>query len=309
MEYKELATKKPFIVNKNLGSAVEVEPEELNVTNADELPIILPTQKQKYDFDRKGWILIPEVLSEQEISDIQSYCDEKKNNDQAHKVSQICGLEGPLQKLVDHPVVVGLLNEFLAYPPTASEECYGFRLEKSDVIIGEFKDAQLNDKQNYNGNGLFRLPGDSHIYRCVPGRAWSGLTRVIWELSDVKVESNDVRVITGSHKSAYAFPQHIQTDNSTIWETYECPPGSLILLTESITTKYNKTSTDQNVDRLRITNLYNTVASRWCNWSPSSELIESMPPKRQSLFRDTFAGGNVTKGHFGDRTSAYPINI
>ena len=35
MSYKELATKKPFIVNKNLGSAVEVEPEELTSTNAD----------------------------------------------------------------------------------------------------------------------------------------------------------------------------------------------------------------------------------------------------------------------------------
>ena len=34
MAYKELATKKPFIVNKNLGSPVEVEPEELTQTNA-----------------------------------------------------------------------------------------------------------------------------------------------------------------------------------------------------------------------------------------------------------------------------------
>lgn len=305
MEFKELATKKPFIVNKNLGSAVEVEPEELNATNADELPIILPTQKQKYDFDRKGWLLVPEVLSEQEISEIRTYCNEKLNKNQNNSKSHICGLEGPLQKLTDHPVVVGLLNEFLAYPPAASEECYGFRLEKSEVQSGQIKDEKQNDKRNYNGNGLFRLPGDSHIYRCVPGRAWSGLTRVIWELTEVNAESNDIRVITGSHKSAYPFPQDIQTDNSSIWETYESAPGSLILLTESITKMHITTATDQNDDRLRISNLYNTVASRWCNWLPPSNLLESMPPIRQSLFRDTFAGGNVTKGDFGDRTSPY----
>ncbi|RKU27401.1 hypothetical protein C6497_11685 [Candidatus Poribacteria bacterium] len=309
MEYNELATKKPFIVNKNLGSALEVEPEELTTTNADGLPIILPTQKQKYDFDRKGWLLVPDVLSEQEISEIQTFCKEIKNNDPDITEPQICGLEGPMQKLADHPVVVGLLNEFLAYPPTASEECYGFRLEKSDVQLGFKKVEKHKDKENNAGNGLFRLPGDSHIYRCVPGRAWSGLTRIIWELSEVNTKSNDIRFITASHKSAYVVPQTIHNNNTQMWETYDCPPGSLILLTESITQKYVTISTDQNVDRLRITNLYNTIASRWCNWLPSPKLIDSMPPKRQSLFRETFAGGNVVKGHFGDRTSPYPINI
>lgn len=42
MAYKQLATKKPFIVNKNLGSAVEIEPEDLTQTNADGLPVIIP---------------------------------------------------------------------------------------------------------------------------------------------------------------------------------------------------------------------------------------------------------------------------
>ena len=41
MAYKELATRKPFIVNKNLGSAVEVEPEELTRTTADGLDLSL----------------------------------------------------------------------------------------------------------------------------------------------------------------------------------------------------------------------------------------------------------------------------
>ena len=47
-------------------------------------------------------------------------------------------LAGPLQKLMDHPVVVGFLNEFLAYPPLASKDSYGFRLETShlDVSFG-----------------------------------------------------------------------------------------------------------------------------------------------------------------------------
>ena len=40
---------------------------------------------------------------------------------------------GPLEKLTDHPVVVGFLNEFLAFPGLSSAECYGFRMEGSGL--------------------------------------------------------------------------------------------------------------------------------------------------------------------------------
>ena len=137
MAYKELATKKPFIVNKNLGSAVEVEPEELTRANSDGLPVVIPTQKQKYDFDRKGWLLIPNVLSDEDIAEMSEFCHCLRTEPDSIPVPQRCGLGGPLQKLADHPVVVGFLNEFLAYPPAASDDCYGFRLEETEVIFGD----------------------------------------------------------------------------------------------------------------------------------------------------------------------------
>ena len=310
MTYKELATKKPFIVNKNLGSAVEVEPEELTQTNADGLPVVIPTQKQKYDFDRKGWLLIPSVLSDAEIVEMRGFC--KRLNDEPDGIPepQRCGLGGPLQKLVDHPVAVGFLNEFLAYPPAASEDCYGFRLEETDVICGVGERKTDNQFSFQKGNGLFRLPGDSHIYRCVPGRAWSGLTRAIWELSEVKAETNNFRFITGSHKAAYTTPEAVRDQNSPLWDTYECPPGSLFLFTESIMQVIgHATSHSTGGDRVKVSNLYNTVASRWSNWMPHPELLEAMPSKRQTLFRGTYAGGNVVNGDFGNRTSAYPMEI
>ncbi len=310
MAYRELATKTPFIVNKNLGSAVEVEPEELTQTNADGLSVVIPTQKQKYDFDRKGWLLIPSVLSDAEIVEMREFCERLNDKPDSIPEPQRCGLGGPLQKLADHPVVVGFLNEFLAYPPAASEDCYGFRLEETDVLFGIGEKKADNQFSFQKGNGLFRLPGDSHIYRCVPGRAWSGLTRAIWELSEVNAETNNFRFITGSHKSAYTAPEAVQGQNSPLWDTYECPPGSLFLLTESIMQMNgHATSHSTDVDRVKVSNLYNTVASRWSNWMPHPELLEAMPSKRQTLFRETYAGGNVVNGDFGNRTSAYPMEI
>ena len=302
MTYKELVTKKPFIVNKNLGSAVEVEPEELTTTNADGLPVIVPTQKQKYDFDRNGWLLIPSVLSDTDIAEMQGFCQSLHESPEAERSA----LGGPLQKLADHPVIVGFLNEFLAYPPAASEDCYGFRLEETAVCFGDSASGTAAQSVLHKGNGLFRLPGDSHLYRCVPGRAWSGLTRVIWELTEVRAETNDIRFITGSHKAAYPIPEALQSSESTLWETYECPPGSLILLTESMTQTQVQT---RATGRVSLSNLYNTVASRWSNWLPNPQLLEAMPPKRQTLFREAYAGGNVVNGDFNQRTSAYPAEV
>lgn len=200
MEYRELATKKPFVVNKNLGSAVEIEPEEVNQTNADGLAVVNPTPKQKYDFDRKGWLLIPSVLSEKDITETRDYC--------------------------------------------------------------------------------VRLQTDI----------------------------DSIPVITGSHKSAYQLPKTMHREDTSIWETYACPAGSVLFITESLTQKIVDTSSvNLNVNRLRVFNLYNTLASRWSNWLPHPELLALMPEKRQSLFRETFAGGNVVHGNFNNRTSAYPM--
>ncbi len=307
MAYRELATKKPFIVNKNLGSAVEVEPEALTQTNADGLSVVVPTQKQKYDFDRIGLLLIPDVLSATEITEMREFCERLHTKPDSIPVPQRCALGGPLQRLADHPVVVGFLNEFLAYPPAASEECYGFRLEEPELIFGAGATPAESQDTPHSGHGLFRLPGDSHIYRCVPGRGWSGLTRAIWELTEVEAQTNNYRFIAGSHKAAYSMPAGVQSANSSLWETYQCPPGSLVFLTASMTQMH--IAGISSPDRVRISNLYNTVASRWSNWAPHPQLIAAMPAQRQTLFREAYAGGNVVNGDFGNRTSAYPIEI
>ena len=306
MAYKELATRKPFIVNKNLGSAVEVEPEELTTTNADGVPVVVPTQKQKYNFDRNGWLLIPSVLSDADIAEMHEFCQRLHETPAHIPEPERCTLGGPLQKLVDHPVIVGFLNEFLAYPPAASEDCYGFRLEETTLPFRNTAPESQTPSILHKGNGLFRLPGDSHLYRCVPGRGWSGLTRAVWELTEVTPETNSMRFITGSHKAAYPIPDGVQNPDSPLWETYQCPPGSLFLLTESMT----QTQVQSKVaKRICISNLYNTVASRWSNWMPHPQLLEAMPAKRQTLFREPYAGGNVVNGDFGQRTSAYPAEV
>jgi hypothetical protein len=303
MSFKTLKTQEPFIVNKNLGSTLQVPEGHMNTHNADGLPIVELNQKQKYDFDRKGWLLFPGVIEKEDVEEMREFALRVANERDGLHEDNPCGLSGPLQKLIDHPVLIGFLNEFLAYVSAVSQESYGFRMETSHVFH-----RGVGGKQGkfspHNGSGLFRLPGDSHIYRMIPGKAWSGLTRVVWELNPVKKGQGGTLVISGSHKASYQAPDSVMSPDSPIWDTYECPAGSLLVFTESLTHSADQWTNGEN-DRVAIFNLYNTLAVRWNDWLPTNEQLESMPPLRRSLFRSVHAGGNVEGGDFNWMSGPY----
>ena len=303
----QIQTTEPFVINKNLGSALMTQTEELTSTNADGDPVVPLTQKQKYNFDRNGWLLIPGVLEGGELAEMQAYAERLRHDPDSLPETEQNTLSGPLAKLMDHPVVVGFLNEFLAYPACASEDSYGFRLETSHLMFRSVKEDVQRQFNPHNGNGLLRPPWDSHYYRCVPGKAWSGLTRVVWELNPVKYREGGTLLITGSRKAAYPAPVSAFAEDSPVWDTYECPAGSVIFFTEALSHSAS-TWTDEENDRLAVFNLYNTVANRWQSWLPHPDLLASKHPKRQSLFREVKAANNVENGAFQDRTKPYAMS-
>ena len=72
---QKIYTTEPFVINKNLGAAVRVRGEDLTSTNADGEPVVHLTQKQKYNFDRNGWLLVPGVLAEGELAGMRAYAE------------------------------------------------------------------------------------------------------------------------------------------------------------------------------------------------------------------------------------------
>ena len=116
-------------------------------------------------------------------------------------------MAGPLEKLTDHPVVVGFLNEFLAFPGLSSAECYGFRMEGSNLRNPAATPEREGVFNPHNGSGFFRFAVDSHHYQSIPGKSFSGLTRVVWELAPVKMRQGGTLLATGSHKAAYPSPE------------------------------------------------------------------------------------------------------
>ncbi len=280
---------KPFIVDKNLGAALDLENASLPETTSDGTPVVPPTQEQKYLFDMHGWLLVPGVLSGDELEEMQEFGYRLRHDPESIPAHERSPLGGPMQKLADHPNVVGFLNEFLAHPALSSPECYGFRMESCHMFYRTVGDGNFGP---HNGNGMLRFPGDSHLYRCIPGKAYSGLTRIVWELNPVKYRQGGTLFITGSHKAVYTAPDTIQTPDSPIWDTYECPAGSLLFFTEALTHSTHRWTNEEN-HRIAIFSCYNTVNSKWHDWNPHPELLAAMPSKRQTLFRPVRAANNL----------------
>ena len=94
------------------------------------------TDEQKFFFDLRGWILLPSILSAAEIEEMKAevYAGARRS------------YEGALQNLLDHPAIVGILNEILSEDPFVKDDCYGFRCEGSFTTV-----RGLPDGTNRNG--------------------------------------------------------------------------------------------------------------------------------------------------------------
>ena len=257
----------------------------LPTTNADGLPIVPMTEAQRYTFDVKGWICLPGLLSEDELGAILEHQHKVLTERESLPPEERNCVGGPSQILLDHPVLAGILNEIVSHQRLASEECYGFRFERSRTERRPFGNDNFHA---HGGSGYFNLIGNSHLYQMLPGKIHAGLTRVVWELNEVGPGDGVTMFISGSHKAAFERPEEVSGRDGALWETYTCPPGSLVIFTEALC-HTGTTWTNKERDRLSMFSLYNTINCRWGRGSVPREVVAAMPPKRQTLFRDVWA--------------------
>ena len=139
-------------------------------------------------------------------------------------------------------------------------------------------------------------------YQVAGNKIHSGLTRVVWELEEVKSGSGGTSFLSGSHKAHFNYgspdPYRPNVGEST-WEEsliqamedYSCPPGSVVVFTESLLHASNAWTNSDN-PRIAIFNCYNSLWAQWHRPELDPELIQKMPLKRQSLFGGVWELGN-----------------
>jgi len=256
--------------------------------NARGLDVIPMTDEQKYTLDVKGWVALPGVLDEtlckearDQITDIVSSQDKDAKADKPAVWGS--GWEGPCQELLDHPAAVGVLNEVLSHQANAREDAYGFRVDNGFITVR--KNNGDNRWGPHGGGGYFNFGGNSHTYHMLPGKINTGLTRLVWELNPVGKDDGGTKFLSGSHKAAFSLPDEVKNNREhPMWETYECPAGSLLVFTEALT--HTGTAwTNSDRDRVAYFVCYNTIGNKFHSGGPTKEQIDTMPKMRQGLFR------------------------
>jgi len=231
------------------------------------------TDEQKFIFDLKGWIAIPGVLDDKETELIRDHIVAIKKEEPDNRYPDT-RWEMPSQMLLDHPVVVGVLREIIA--GDRSEDSYGFRCES---FVPSVRSTDYEGLDPHGGSGVGALS-----FNCVNGKVYSGLTRVVWELNPVEAGDGGTLFMSGSHKANFATPEPHLAMDSPLFESYTCPPGSVVIFSESVCHAGPLWTT---ADRRRISlfSCYGPVQAQYHKTNLPVEVIETMPPKRQTLFR------------------------
>ena len=260
------------------------------------------TDEQRFFFDLRGWLVIPEVLTASEAADMRAECYAGVDPLEHRKGGVKDGYSGVLQTLLDHPGIVGILDEILSddhntYVDQASGvEAYGFRCEDSHVIMR----PPGWSRTSRGDNGLPHVVSppqraNAMRYQSSGGKIYAGLTRLVWELEEVKEGQGGTSFLSGSHKAHFSYggpdPTAGDTGDSPFadsirdaMETYSCPAGSVVIFTESLLHAANDWTNPDN-GRCAIFQCYNSVLAQFHRTNITPADVEEMPPRRRTLFR------------------------
>ena len=185
---------------------------------------------EKFLFDLKGFLVIPSVLSDEEIAIARDHVETYMKTPESLPDHHRSPISGPTEFLIDHPRVMGILQEVI------DPDRERIRLE-SVFISGRSAEKTGNEwRPHVGGTNLH----PSFSFRFHNGRIYSAMTRIVWELNEVKKGQGGTCLVPGSHKANLAsaqdgtWPEEADDPNSGVWETYGCPPGSLVVFSEGV---------------------------------------------------------------------------
>lgn len=247
------------------------------------------TDYEKFLFDLKGFIVIPEVLSQQETDRVRDHVQTYSRDPDSLPEAQRSPIAGPAEFLIDHPRVTGILQELI--------DSRVERLRLESVFVSARGAGDGADPWRPHGGGTNLDPSLSYRYH--NGRINAGMTRIVWELNEVVEGKGGTCLVPGSHKAnmasaqASSWPEAADDPDSGIWETYGCPPGSLVIFSEGVRHTGARWTHGAN-PRCAILLAYNHLGARFHEPKPcmNPTVISGLTPERQRFFQDVWVLGN-----------------
>ena len=131
---------------------------------------------EKFLFDLKGFLVIPNVLTDEEIRTVCEHTEIYAKNPESLPEHHRTPIAGPAEFLIDHPRVMGILQEVI--DPRRE------RIRLESIFISSRSAGNTGNQWRPHVGGTNLQP--SFSYRFHNGRIYSGMTRIVWELNEVK---------------------------------------------------------------------------------------------------------------------------
>jgi len=185
------------------------------------------TDLDKYLFDLRGYMVVEDVLSAEEVSEVNGLIDDRFEAEVALQYSKrhqggFLPWGQSFVDLLDHDRIMPLLKFILGD---------GFRLDHYYAIYADKGAGPLNF---HGGNRPYDPPEYYHFRN---DRMYNGLTVVSWQLCDVGPEQGGFCCIPGSHKSNWPTPPEIKEAHvgADCVLTPAAKAGSVVIFTEALT--------------------------------------------------------------------------
>jgi len=185
-------------------------------------------EKERYLFDLQGFLVVENVLNNEEISALRKLVDKQvaiENQPSASKLrfDGLLSWGKPFINLIDNPRITPYLSEFLGGK---------FRLDHDYIHI--IREGLGPIGCNLHGGATPYDPTQYYSFR--NGRIYNGLLAVAYELNDVHPGDGGFACIPGSHKSNLPCPQEWLNLESLkeIVKSVTVKAGSAIIFTEAL---------------------------------------------------------------------------
>ena len=145
------------------------------------------TEEERFIFDLEGYLVVENVLTADEVSEINRLSDENfpYGTPEAAGEWSLLSWGEPFEKLIDHPRILPYLVELM-----------GDRVRLDH-------DYAIFMKEGERRGGLHGGTGGTHWYRYRNGEMSNGLTVVTWFLTDAPEGAGGFACVPGSHKSHF----------------------------------------------------------------------------------------------------------
>jgi hypothetical protein len=236
-------------------------------------------EHERVVFDLKGFVVIPSVLSEAEVVELREFVLRQKNDPGSLPPHQRHLPGGLVERLIDHPAVMSVLLDVI------DKDLEKIRLEN---IFLSYR--QVGDGRGWDPHAGGRTTNPNYAYNFHDGRIYAGMTRVVWELTEVLEDQGGTCFIPGSHKANYNIRKgiaSIDARDSGLWESYACPPGSLVVFSEAVRHSADEWRNPHN-PRVALFGAYNHINVRHHKPTVPQEVLDGLTPEHRRFFREVY---------------------